>query len=202
MSVRIAQGASSFLARATSRRGFLARSAVVGSALTVAPIRFLVYPVTAEAANRSECSPGSRCRDGWTEFCCAVGGIEQNECPSYTFYGGYWRCGNYEGTGYCGGTPDARRYYVDCNLRPEYSATGNCARGDCGCRVTAFNRFQYGNCNAHRSPNGGESSGGNTTKVVCRKVMCHNPADDNRRCSYSNKAEPVTCRHEPCRNCL
>ena len=39
--------ASGYLERRTSRRGFLVRAAVVGSALTVGPIRYLVRPQSA-----------------------------------------------------------------------------------------------------------------------------------------------------------
>lgn len=61
----------------TSRRGFLARVAVVGSALTVSPVGFLLRPGTAYAA---VCGTDSTCASGYTVFCCTINnGV--NRCP-------------------------------------------------------------------------------------------------------------------------
>ena len=54
---------SSGLSSRSSRRGFLVRSALVGSALAVNPLRFLLRPGTAYAAL---CGPGASCSSGWT----------------------------------------------------------------------------------------------------------------------------------------
>ena len=59
---------ASFLARRVDRRGVLARSALVGSALAVAPSDFILRPRTAYAAicgcSGSACDCGSQCCDG------------------------------------------------------------------------------------------------------------------------------------------
>ena len=68
----------------TTRRDFLGKTALVGSALTVAPLRFVLRPVSAYGAI-TDCPPGSLCSsDGYCELCCTInGGI--NACPAGTF---------------------------------------------------------------------------------------------------------------------
>ena len=63
MSQRAVDRAADWLSRRTTRRGFLVRTAVVGSALTVDTIGFALKPGSAYA---SVCGPGSSCGSGWT----------------------------------------------------------------------------------------------------------------------------------------
>lgn len=179
------------LERRTSRRGFLARAAVVGSALAVAPLRFLLEPVSALAAvvRPYDCA-GGRCADGWTEFCCTINhGL--NTCPPYSFVGGWWKCTDYRGRKLCA---DAGvRYYLDCNRLPGHSVPGgcHCAKGECDRFRVGCNVFRYGQCNTQIAE---------VTEVVCRVVVCEHPASiPSLNCNSSFKLNNWTCGHEaPC----
>lgn len=204
MTRRLANSAGEWLARRTSRRGFIGRATLVGSAIAVAPLRYLLEPVTAEAVVRPSCpgcnnNPGSSaCCDGYTEFCCSIYG--SNECPSDTFYGGYWRVHQYRGGGYCSFTQPPVRYYVDCNANAGRGCDCDCARNDCNCRQMCCNLYQYGNCHAERK---GTGKNGTDLPIVCRKVLCHNPAADTSVCSYTNVMyDDATEFHQPCTHCL
>ena len=124
MSVRLVEAASSFLSARTGRRGFLARSSLVATALAVAPAEYVLRPQTAYAAvcrcGGAGCSCGSACCDGYTEFCCTLHG--SNTCPPGTFAGGWWRA---DGSAFCSGP----RYYIDCH--------GECTCAD-ACHGGAF----------------------------------------------------------------
>lgn len=182
-----------FTARRVSRRGFLSRAAMVGTALAVAPERFLFEPRTAYGvASRSMCttcsslSPGNcdcgdLCCSGWTEFCCATHPETGNTCPPGTVPGGWWRA---DGAGLCDVQGVRQpRYYIDCNATCEPGCTkvndsdGTCGAAchdfDCGCtndrcdhRKTACTRFRYGQCNDDIPYVGA---------VVCRYVTCSPP---------------------------
>ena len=80
-SARLVDSAAQKLAGKSSRRGFLGHAAVVGSALAVAPLRYLLHPQSAYAAivRPWQCGSGL-CGDGFTEFCCAINDGE-NACP-------------------------------------------------------------------------------------------------------------------------
>jgi hypothetical protein len=173
----------------TSRRGLLARSAAVGAVFAAGPLRFLLYPSEAAAIGPGNCG-GHACADGWTEFCCSVFAVG-NDCPANTYYGGYWKCTNYTGGGYCFSVNV--RYYVDCNA-PYGTYWDHCANEDCDCRVQAHNNFQYGNCNT-------DHAGYSSSYVVCRKVLCHNPASDTSHCNFSTPPRDETCGHHSCRTC-
>src|SRR5207248_9888695 len=84
----------------TSSGGAIARAAVAGSALAVAPVRYLVRPGTAWAViGPGNCSRGL-CTDGYTAFCCEIEhGL--NTCPQGTYVAGWWKCTNYRGGGLC-----------------------------------------------------------------------------------------------------
>ncbi len=94
----------SVLAADSDRRSFLQRSALVGSALMVNPVTYVLRPVSAYAAacqcRAQPCSCGTVCCDGYTEFCCTITGA--NTCPPGTVFGGWWKA---DGTGFCGGAP-------------------------------------------------------------------------------------------------
>ena len=89
----LVERSSEFLARTTNRRGFLVRGAIAGSALTVAPLRYVLRPGTAYAAicncSGQSCDCGAACCDGYTEFCCTITG--ENACPPGTVAGGWWK---------------------------------------------------------------------------------------------------------------
>ena len=63
------RAAALFAKRPSSRRSFLVRAAIVGSALAVNPFRFLFKPGTAYA---HVCGPANTCSSGWTVFCCSI----------------------------------------------------------------------------------------------------------------------------------
>jgi hypothetical protein len=179
------------LAGRTSRRGFLARAAVVGSALAVAPLRFLLEPVSALGAivRPGDCA-GGRCGDGWTEFCCTINN-GQNLCPPYSFVGGWWKCTDYRGRRLC--NEQGVRYYLDCNRTPGQHVPGgcHCADGDCDRYRVGCNVFRYGQCNTQI---------GDVTEVVCRVVVCEHPATiPGLNCNPTYKQDNVVCAQEaPC----
>ena len=188
---RALQGLSALLEARSSRRGFLVRTATVGSALVVAPLRFLLRPQSALAAivRPSHCL-GGRCSDGWTEFCCTINdGV--NMCPSYTFVGGWWKCTDYRGKQLCADT--GVRYYIDCNRLPGRAVPGgcHCANGDCDRFRIGCNVFRYGQCNTQIPE---------VTEVVCRVIVCEHPASIAEfNCDTTYKQDNRTCGHEaPC----
>jgi len=173
----------SVLSRATDavasrldRRSFLARSAMVGTALATAPADLLLRPTSAYAAICScrgqACECGSLCCDGYTEFCCALYGA--NRCPTGSITGGWWKA---DGSSFCGG---AARYYMDCH-KPCGGCTcggggicsGSCNGTPCGCglgrcdhRKAGCTSFRYGNCSNHLACIG---------PIQCRVVTCTPP---------------------------
>ena len=74
----LAERASEVLASRVSRRSFVVRMAIAGSALAVGPLRYLLRPGTAYAVVCGQCG-GGPCCDGYTEFCCVLNGT--NACP-------------------------------------------------------------------------------------------------------------------------
>ena len=194
MTARLIQKTSEALARRTSRRGFLTRTAVVGSALTVAPLRYMLRPEPALAVVRpGECGGGSRCGgDGFTEFCCSIRG-GKNKCPSYSFIGGWWKCTDYNGNRICDGAN--KRYYIDCNRRKHDNCPGGCkcAEGRCDYRRVCCNVFRYGQCNTEKNY---------VSEVVCRVVTCKNPAKiDGFDCNRTRMVDNRTCGHEASCRC-
>ena len=190
-SQRTADAVTGWLSRRTSRRGFLARSAVVGSALAVDSAGFLLKPQSAYA---SVCGPGSTCSSGWTVFCATINkGI--NTCPPGSIAAGWWKA---DGASLCGGKA---RYIIDCNATCSRCAPsgrpGLCARGcwSCGCtcgpagqcdqRRVCCNGFRYGQCNQQIPQVGG---------VVCRVVSCR-PPWTYERCSTASATDNSTRDH-------
>src|SRR5438132_123002 len=102
VSLRLMERVSRVVESRSSRRGFLVRSALTGTALVAAPTVYVLRPTTAYAAicscSGSACDCGSLCCDGYTEFCCTLIGV--NACPSGTALGGWWTAG---GSSLCGG---------------------------------------------------------------------------------------------------
>ncbi|HZU60450.1 MAG TPA: MauE/DoxX family redox-associated membrane protein [Solirubrobacteraceae bacterium] len=186
---RLVVSSASFLERRMSRRTALLRLAAAGSALTVAPLRYLLYPGTALAAiGPGNCS-GGLCTDGYTAFCCEINN-GRNTCPSGTYAGGWWMCTDYTGRELC--AQQGVRYYVDCNQipgNPHWSC--HCAHDSCNYRRVACNVFRYGQCNTQVS---------GVTAVVCRMVVCENPGSiPGLNCSSSVAVDDNVCGQDvPC----
>lgn len=187
---RLVASSALFLERRFSRRTMLVRIAVAGSALCVAPLRYLLYPGTALAQiSPGDCSSGE-CTDGFTAFCCQINrGL--NSCPTGTYPGGWWMCTDYTGGLLC--APQGVRYYVDCNALPgsEFPGGCHCANGSCDYQRVACNIFRYGQCNTHV---------GGVTAVVCRMVVCENPGSiPGLNCGYSVAVDDSVCGQDtPC----
>jgi hypothetical protein len=186
MSSRLLDRAAGALARRTSRRGFLNKSALVGTALVVDPRRFALQPISAYAAACScagqSCPCGSMCCDGYTEFCCTITG--RNQCPPGTALGGWWKA---DGSGYCGGP----RYYMDCNVVPPASPCGcGCANGNCGHRKACCTNFRYGQCHQEIGVMGA---------IMCRVVTCTPPWEFDATCTRTVLIDQSTRTHDaPC----
>jgi uncharacterized protein with LGFP repeats len=170
ISERMVSAASGFLGRRVGRRGFLVRTAVVGSALATSGLDYVLKPQTAYA---SVCGPGSSCSSGWTAMCCTINsGV--NQCPPGSFAGGWWKA---DGANLCGGKA---RYYVDCQAECTHCGCGggafcaphclncrsHCADGSCDKRHACHNVFRYGQCERGRHCSG---------PVLCRAISCTPP---------------------------
>jgi hypothetical protein len=177
----------SLLERRTSRRGALSKTALAGAAFAVAPVRYLIRPGTAWAViSPANCSSGL-CTDGYTAFCCEIE-HGRNTCPNGTYIAGWWKCTHYAGHGHC--HKQGVRYYIDCNRMPGHVFPGGCqcANGDCAKRRVDCNHFRYGQCNTQIV---------GTTEVVCRLVVCQNPATiAGMHCNGTEMVDDVTCSHE------
>ena len=189
MSERLVRFASGVLERRMSRRSLLVRMAIAGSALSVAPVRFITRPVTAMTAiTCSNCPPGSPCCDGYTTFCCTINPDHSNRCPPYTYMGGWWKCTNYTGKLKC--ARQNVRYYIDCNRLPgRHCPHGcRCAKDSCDKRRECCNVFRYGQCNTQV---------GEVTAIACRMVTCTNPCRAfPNQCNCTYKVDDNTCSHE------
>ncbi len=200
MSTRVAEKVSGVLSSRFSRRGFFARSAIVGSAVAASPVGFALKPTTAYAAvcncQGSACQCGSLCCDGYTEFCCTLTG--NNKCPAGTLMGGWWKA---DGSGMCSGA----RYYMDCNApcngcgcggngicSGSCSGTGcGCANGDCNNRKAGCTNFRYGQCNQAIPCLG---------PILCRVVTCIAPWEVDASCTTAVRVDQATTFHD--RACL
>jgi hypothetical protein len=203
MSTALVERAAGFLGSRLSRRSFINRSALAGSAVTVGSgLDLLLRPGTAYGyvctCGSSACGCGSTCCAGWSEFCCSVNG-GYNYCPADTVMGGWWKADN---SSYCGGP----RYYMDCHAT--CGCTTGCGGGwgfcepgcdgtTCGCGpegcnswVTGCFQFRYGQCNQHISCIG---------RIVCRVVACVPPWTVDPSCTTTVAKDNNTAEHnEPC----
>ena len=177
---------SSFLASRSSRRGFLIGSAVTGSAVTAAGVKFATRPGTAYAAI-TDCPPGSACLDGYTEFCCTIN-AGQNTCPPGSFAGGWWRA---DFSTFCNGT----RYYIDCmqNCCGPRRGDGFCSGcvecqcgGGCDKRKVYCNYFRYGQCHQEIAESG---------PIACRVVTCVPPYATDPSCTPVSAVDNATAEH-------
>ena len=194
MSTRLVGAASRFLDARTSRRGFLRRAALVGTALVAAPTTYILRPVTAQAAILpSNCRAFDACNDGWTDFCVNVNQV--NTCPPGSLIGGWWRA---EGNTFCGGKS---RYYMDCHSSSCSCGCGSsgvcdhtctdfechCNHDNCGERKVGCTRFRYGQCNNHHACIG---------PIICRVVTCVSPWEWDSSCTKTDAVAQVTYGHD------
>jgi len=171
------------LEKVTTRRGFLARTAIVGSAIAVNPVDFILKPVSAYAATCNcrgrDCVCGSMCCDGWTEFCCTI--IGTNTCPPGTLAAGWWKA---DGSNYCGGP----RYYIDCNVAPGANPCScDCANGNCNNRAACCTNFRYGQCHQELPTVGA---------IMCRVVTCTAPWVFDPTCTTAELTDNRTAFHD------
>jgi hypothetical protein len=188
------------LERRLDRRGFLARTALGGAALSVAPVDFTLRPIDAYAAicqcNGFNCDCGASCCDGYTEFCCTLYGL--NRCPPGSVVAGWWKV---DGSNFCGGSA---RYYMDCNAScgscgctsagvcaGSCSGTScGCAFGDCNNRRAGCVQFRYGQCNQQITCVG---------PIICRLVSCIPPWEIDASCTRTVAVDEATRFHDaPC----
>lgn len=198
LSVRAVEAVTGWLASRTSRRGFLVRAGVLGSALAIDPTGYLLKPATAYA---SVCGSGASCTSGWTVFCATINkGV--NACPPGSIAAGWWKS---DYAPLCGGKA---RYIVDCNATcgctTSSGRAGICSpscwscrctcgpAGQCDQRRVCCNAFRYGQCNTQVRQVGA---------VQCRVVSCTPPwrwapcstasATDNATRDHSSPQLPV-----------
>lgn len=176
---RVSDKAAASLAGGGTRRRFLLRVAAVGSAFAVSPVRYLISPDVARAANcpaPGGCTSG-HCTDGYSAFCCGITG--HNYCPTGTWAGGWWWAA--VPTSHCS---RGKRYYIDC--------IGNCP-GDCsGCRCRDNNCSNWRVCCNHGYTNCGGSA---SARLRCRIVRCNNPCTLDGSCTCTGPQAQGTCRH-------
>lgn len=178
-----------------SRRSFVVRSALVGSALATGGWSYLLRPGTAYgyvcSCGSPDCSCGSACCAGYTEFCCVLDG-GYNSCPPGTVMGGWWMA---EGSAYCAGP----RYYMDCNAICGCSdgcgggwqfcdpgcdgLSCGCAGGACDNYLSGCFQFRYGQCNQDVSCLG---------RIKCRVVSCVPPWEVDPSCTTASATDDFT----------
>jgi hypothetical protein len=179
----VTEKVGTFLMTRTSRRSFLARTTMTATALSVAPVDFMLRPGTAYAqicdCAGAVCGCSAACCDGYTEFCCTINnGI--NACPPGTFAGGWWKA---DGSIYCAGP----RYYIDCMGECHGCGCGGgifcpgceslaceCAFGNCGNEHVGCAEFRYGQCHQEIACSG---------RIACRVVSCTPPWMLDSTCS-------------------
>ena len=163
-----------------TRRNFLVRAAVIGSVLTVAPMRWIMRPTSAYA---SVCGTGASCGQGWTAFCCTIN-QGANTCPPGSYVAGWWKI---DRSPFCSAAP---RYIIDCNRSPGSSCSCRCATGSCDQRRVCCNNFRYGQCNTQVP---------GVTEVVCRVVICTTPWTWDPACGRTVRTDNRTVTHNaPC----
>lgn len=205
---RAADRVTGWLSGRTSRRGFLLKAGLLGSAMAVDPKGYVLRPGTAYAA---VCGPGAGATSGWTVFCATINnGV--NACPPGSIAAGWWKA---DGASLCGGKA---RYIIDCNAQCTTCTTpgaraGICSStcwscsctsglpGTCDQRKVCCNAFRYGQCNQDVRQVGG---------VHCRVVSCTPPwrfeecstapATDNRTRDHNSDRlpqayTPITARY-------
>lgn len=179
----VAKVAGLLAGRSFTRRRFLAKAAVVGSAIAVSPVDYLLRPVPAYGVV-TDCGSASRCGDGWTAFCATIT-RGANTCPPGSYVAGWWKV---DSTSFC---PDANgrpgtRYYIDCNRLPSASCSARCSGDPCDGRAVCRNNFRYGQCNQQVR---------GVTQVVCRVVTCAPPWEFDPTCTTTVRTDNRTESH-------
>ena len=179
----VARVAGLLAGRSLSRRRFLTRTAVVGSALAVNPVDYVLRPLPAYA-QVTDCGSANRCGDGWTAFCATIT-RGANSCPPGSYVAGWWKV---DSTNFC---PDEQgrpgtRYYIDCNRLPSASCTARCSGNECDGRAVCRNNFRYGQCNQQIA---------GVTQVVCRVVTCAPPWEFDPTCTTTIRTDNRTESH-------
>ncbi len=177
---------SGFLDARLSRRSFIARTTLLGTAIAATGCAVVTQPGS-PYQRITDCPPNALCRDGYTEFCCAINdGV--NACPPNTTPAGWWRA---DFSVFCNGT----RYYIDCNevccgpVRGDGFCAGcgacSCAHG-CDTRKVHCNYFRYGQCGQFIF---------NVGPIACRMVTCVPPYALDLGCSPSGAVDNSTANH-------
>lgn len=183
--------ASGLLDARLSRRSFIARTTLLGSAVAATGCAVITRPGT-PYRRVTDCPPGTLCTDGYTDFCCVINN-GSNACPPNTIPAGWWRA---DYSTFCNGT----RYYIDCNeicCGPGYGSAfcAGCSpcrcAGDCNTRKVYCNYFRYGQCNTGIRFVG---------PIACRVVTCTPPFFLNIGCGFSGAVDNATAEHYA--NCL
>ena len=181
---RTVERVSGWLAgRSFDRRRFLTRAAVVGSALAVDPVDYLLKPLPAYGLV-TDCGSANDCGDGWTAFCATLS-KGSNTCPPGSYVAGWWKV---DSTSFC---PDANgnpgtRYYIDCNRLPSASCSARCSGDPCDGRAWCRNNFRYGQCNQQIR---------GVTQVVCRVITCAPPWEYDPSCTTTVRTDNRTESH-------
>lgn len=170
---RLVSRTAAVLGGTHSRRRFLARTAVVGSALATDPLGYVLKPGTAHGAVCGSCG------DGWTAFCCTINS-GKNSCPPGSFVAGWWKADN---AAYC---CSRARYIIDCNATCPTSCSCRCSGASCDGRRTCCNQFRYPGCSQNVSCAG---------PVVCRVAICIPPWVYSRACTSSSATDNRTRDH-------
>ncbi len=168
--------ASGVLDRTLTRRSFVSKATMVGTAVAATGCAVVTQPGS-PYTYITDCGGGSLCRDGYTEFCCVINkGV--NACPPGSIASGWWRA---DYSVFCNGT----RYYIDCNEFPD-GGPCRCADG-CGTRKVYCNHFRYGQCAPFI---------GGTGVIACRMVTCVPPYTiPELACSPSGAVDNATAGH-------
>jgi putative cell wall-binding protein len=204
MSTKLVNALSRKMGTGVSRRGLFRRAAIIGSALTVAPMSYILKPGSAYAAictcRGQNCDCSDLCCKGYTEFCCTMYGA--NACPPNTVTAGWWKA---DGSGFCDVNGVSKpRYYIDCHgdsCSCSCGASGTClpscsfcncecGNKDCRNRQTCCIRFRYGQCNQQMPCIG---------PIVCRVVTCTPPWEIDSTCTKRVLTDNATRYHDaPC----
>jgi len=151
-----------WLSGRTSRRGFLLRAGLLGTALAVDPKGYVLRPGTAYAA---VCGPGSGATSGWTVFCATINdGV--NACPPGSRAGicasSCWSCSCESGL-----------------------------PGTCDQRKVCCNAFRYGQCNQDVRQVGGVHCRVVSCTPPWKFERCSTaPATDNRTVDHNSDRLP------------
>ena len=186
--------------RGPSRRSFLQTTALVGTALAVAPTDFVLRPGSAYAralqrAAAQNCACGSLCCDGYTEFCCTMTGAQR--LPA-----GHDRRRLVEGRrlAVLQRAPLLHRLQRDLSLRRRRGSARTAARtrrgaagarnGDCNNRKAGCTQFRYGQCNQQVATVG---------RIACRVVSCDPAVLVVGNCAPTLAVDNSTANHnKPC----